>query len=200
MPRRLTPGQSYSVSTGSNRPPGGRDVPRCVHVPVVERSAALARPRAHVERHRLDEPAAFRACLTGWKPPVDRDHLAPVPVGLVLQLAGLEPRIPRPLAEETCERALQVPKRLLQGHGRHLGQERQLVGLLPRGQHGRSARAAARRTRRGCVPPAPCCTPDARRRTSAEAPAPAVRLGRSGTCMPASPAPSTRFTYQQPSL
>ncbi|MCP2236382.1 hypothetical protein LY41_002201 [Prauserella halophila] len=85
MPRRLASGRSHSVSTGCNRPPGGRTVLGGVHVPVVGRSATGACPRAHVQRHRLGEPAAGRARLTGGRPAVNRDHLAAVPVGLVLQ-------------------------------------------------------------------------------------------------------------------
>src|SRR5690606_7550878 len=53
-------------------------------------------------------------------------------------LAGLEAWVLRALVEKRRERTLKVPERLLQRHRRHLGQERQLFGLLPRGQHRRS--------------------------------------------------------------
>lgn len=78
--------RSYAGSTGRHRQPGGRDVLRGVHVPVMSR-AAIACPSAHAQRHPRGEGAACRTRFGGGKPAVDHDEFAAVPPGLVLQHA-----------------------------------------------------------------------------------------------------------------
>lgn len=65
-----------------------QDIPGRVDIPVVSRSAIGARPRSNRQRHfRLVAPAVATGLAAG-KPAVYHHHLAPVPVGFILDLAS----------------------------------------------------------------------------------------------------------------
>lgn len=85
MPRRLMPGWSDTVSTGCDRKSGGQDGASRVHVPVVVVPAPGTPPPTHVQRQAVDPRSAGRAGLARRKPPIDGDHIASVPLRLVLQ-------------------------------------------------------------------------------------------------------------------
>ena len=93
MPPPLLRVRSDWCSTGCNRPSGGRNILGSVDVEIVIHAAAGAIPIADACRHRFQPMPPCRAGLAARETAIQLHQGAPVPAGLVLQLADqLSPR------------------------------------------------------------------------------------------------------------
>src|SRR5690606_41268600 len=71
------PSDLYTSSTDRHGQPGRQKVLRRVHVPVMDRATAVARPRTDAERHPPTQGAAVGAQPGGGEEAIDRDHFPP---------------------------------------------------------------------------------------------------------------------------